>query len=107
MRRHPTSLTGRERWIAPCGTWIADAVRIEGASLPFRTIDLIHTNGGPKLRREFGERGITLTEQEIASLFGGVFINTNTAAAHRQYRRQQVNIEPVGVAHIFLIEDGV
>ena len=75
--------------------------------LPFCGCDLVHADGRAKLIRKLGECGVAFAEQQIARLLGGVLIDANAAAAHRQHHRQQIDFEPIGGARAFLIEDRI
>ena len=82
-------------------------MRVEGLRLPFAAVDLGHADGGAELRRKLGQRGIAFAEQQIAGLLGGILVDANTATAHLQNHRQQVDVQAISVAGLFLIQDGV
>ena len=60
-----------------------------------------------ELLRQLGERGVAFLQAIVARLFGSALIDANAAAAHLMHHRQQINLEPVGVARALLVEDRV
>src|SRR6516162_11547413 len=104
MCDHPTGFAGLERGIALRRAWVVNFVGVEGARLPFRRRDLVHTDGRGKLVRQLSERAVAFLQAIVASLLGGTLINTDAAPAHLEHHGQQVNVEPIGGARAFLIE---
>ena len=66
-----------------------------------------HADVGAELLRQLGERSVAFLQAIVARLFGRTLIDANAAPAHLMHHRQQIDVEPVGVARAFLIEDRV
>ena len=107
MRRHPAGFAGLERRVAFLRARIVDAVSVEGSRLPFWRRDLVHADVAAELLRQLGERGVAFLQAIVARLFGGALINANAAPAHFMHHRQQIDVQPIGVARAFLIEDRI
>ena len=60
-----------------------------------------------ELLRQLGERAVAFLQAIVARLFGRTLIDANAAPAHLMHHRQQIDVEPIGVAGAFLIEDRV
>ena len=60
-----------------------------------------------ELLRQLGERGVAFLQAVIASLFGGILIDADAAAAHLEHHRQQVDVEPIGGARALAVEDRI
>ena len=80
---------------------------VKGSHQPYSRCDLAHANVGAKLVRQLGECLVAFLQAIVACLFGGTLINANAAAAHFVHHRQQIDVETIGRAGAFLIEDWI
>ena len=60
-----------------------------------------------ELLRQLSERAIAFLQAVIARLFGRALIDANAAAAHLVHHRQQIDVETIGVARAFAVEDRI
>ena len=101
------SFAGLERRVAFLRARIIDAVGVEGLRLPFRRRDLVHARRGCRAAPTARRAPVAFLQAIVARLFGGTLIDADAAPAHLMHHRQQIDVEPIGVAGALLVEDRV
>ena len=66
--------------------------------------DLVHADVGAELLRQLGERASRFAGN-IVGLLGGTLIDADAAPAHLMHHRQQIDLQPIGVARAFPLDD--
>ena len=82
-------------------------MRVEGLRQPLVAADLVHADAHAELLGQLGKHRVALREQLIARTLGGTDVDADAAEAHLQHHRQQIDLEPIGVARALLVEDGI
>src|SRR5215472_7810232 len=104
---HPSAVPGGEAWVSLFSSWIGDLVLVKYRCPPIVVIELIHADSSAEFFRQFVQGGVALTKQEIAGSFCGRRVNANSAPTHFMHHRQQIDLEPIGGACSFLIENWI
>ena len=70
-------------------------------------IDLVHADAVPSCSDSSASASIAFLQAIVARLLGSALIDANAAPAHLMHHRQQIDVEAIGVARPFLIQNRI